>query len=72
MPPNIHMDLVVRVARREVTQTLPIRNFCYRQHVKYIGHVCRLDNNARQKQVFFNIKAPKKVWSKIRENRPLC
>ena len=50
---------------REITQTLPISNFCYRQHVKYIGHVCRLENNALQKQVLFNINAPRKVWSKI-------
>ena len=50
---------------REITQTLPIRNFCYRQHVKYIGHVCRLENNTLQKQVLFNIKNPRKVWSKI-------
>ena len=50
---------------REITQKLPIRNFSYRQHVKYIGHVCRLDNNALQKQVLFNIKAPRKVLSKI-------
>ena len=27
--------------------------------------MCRLDNNAQQKQVLFNIKAPRKVWSKI-------
>ena len=50
---------------REITQTLPICNFCYRQHLKYIGQMCWLDNNALQKQVLFNIKAPRKVWSKI-------
>ena len=50
----------------EITQTLPIRNFCYWQHVKYIGHMCILHNNTLQKQVLFNTKAPKKVWSKIK------
>ena len=29
---------------RNITKTRPIRDFCYIQQLKYMGHICRLDN----------------------------
>ena len=50
---------------RTITKTLPIRDFCLAQHFKYLAHICRLDNNALQKQVLFNILTPRKIWNRI-------
>ena len=37
----------------QITNSAPIPNFCQIQHLKYIGHVTRLQNSAIQKQVLF-------------------
>ncbi|KXJ08545.1 hypothetical protein AC249_AIPGENE10765 [Exaiptasia diaphana] len=50
---------------REITKTLPIRTFCQRQHIKYLGHVCRLGNWAIQKQILFDTRTPNKIWLRI-------
>ena len=49
---------------RQITKTRPIRDFCFTQQVKYMGHVCRMDNSALQKQVLFDRRASKTVWNK--------
>ena len=38
---------------REITKTNGIKLFCDMQHLKYIAHVTRLDNNSLQKQFLF-------------------
>ena len=39
---------------KEITKTADISNFCKSQHMRYIAHVTRLDNNAFQKQLLFS------------------
>ena len=39
---------------KEITKTADISNFCKTQHMRYIAHVTRLDNNAFQKQLLFS------------------
>ena len=56
---------ISNVKLREITNTFSIRTFCQRQHIKYLGHVCRLGNWAIQKQVLFDIRTPNKIWLKI-------
>ena len=51
---------------RYITDTLPMRDFCYYlQHLKYGGHVCRPDNSQLQKQVVFYLRTPRKIWTWI-------
>ena len=50
---------------RDITKTLPIRGFCLEKHFKYIAHICRLNNSALQKQVLFDVRCPKTIWTRI-------
>ena len=50
---------------RTITKTRPIRDFCLAQHLKYLAHICRLDNNALQKQVLFDTMTPRTMWNRI-------
>ena len=50
---------------REITNTLPIRTFYQRHHIKYLGHICRLGNRAMQKQLLFDTRTQDKVWKKM-------
>ena len=34
---------------RKITNTTEIKHFCEAQHLKYIAHVTRMDNNTQQK-----------------------
>ena len=38
----------------EITKTTNITSFCRIQHLKYIAHVTRLDNDSFQKQLHFS------------------
>ncbi len=49
---------------RDITKTLPIRNFCIKQQLKYLAHVCRMDNNSLQKQILFS-DSNGHLWRKI-------
>ena len=40
---------------REITKTAGITNFCKIQHLKYVAHVTRLNNDSFQKQLLFAI-----------------
>ena len=40
---------------KTITKTKDIINFCKLQHLKYLAHVARLDNDSFQKQIFFCI-----------------
>ena len=53
---------------REITKTTSITNFCKIQHLKYVAHVTRLDNDSFQKQLLFAIdhkKYSRDRWIKI-------
>jgi hypothetical protein len=47
------------------SQTLPVHDFCHRQHLKFIGHVCRLDSDAIQKQVLSDFRTARKTWNSV-------
>ena len=47
---------------RNITKTRPIRDFCYIQQLKYIGHICCLGNSELHKQVLFDLRMPKIIW----------
>ena len=51
-----------------ITKTTPISSFCKIQHLKYIAHVTRLENNSLQKQLLFTTnhkKYSKDPWIKF-------
>ena len=48
---------------REKTKTLPIKPFCFKQHLQYIAHICRLQNTELQKQLLFDTRSSGK-WTK--------
>ena len=50
---------------RDITNTIPSRDFCYKQHLQFIAHICGLENSALQKQVLFDVNTPGKVWKNI-------
>ena len=53
---------------REITKTTNISSFCKIQHLKYIAHVSRLENNALQKQLLFKTehkKYSRNPWIKM-------
>ena len=50
---------------RDITKTIPLRDFFYKQHLHFIAHICRLENSALQKQVLFDVNNPGKVWKNI-------
>ena len=51
---------------RKLTKTTEISHFCQVQHLKYIAHVTRLDNDSLQKQFLFcNSDNPSRRWSKF-------
>ena len=53
---------------RTITKTKDIQNFCKLQHLKYIAHVTRLDNDSYQKQLLFcceHKKYSQDRWLKI-------
>ena len=50
---------------RDITNTMPLRDFCYKQHLQFIAHICRLEKSALQKQVLFDVNTPGKVWKNI-------
>ena len=39
---------------KEITKTADITNFCKSQHLRYVAHVTRLDNESFQKQLLFS------------------
>ena len=58
---------------RSITKTSNISNFCKIQHLKYIAHVTRLDNNSLQKQLLFTTdhkKYSRDIWVKMEKD--LC
>ena len=54
---------------REITKTNGIKLFCDMQHLKYIAHVTRLENNSLQKQFLFceASKCSSSRWKKLSE-----
>ena len=53
---------------RAITKTKDIRSFCKIQHLKYIAHVTRLNNDSYQKQLLFcceHKKYSRDRWLKI-------
>ena len=50
---------------RKITETQPIRMFCYKQQIKYIAHICRLGNNELQKQILFERNSTRRIWIKF-------
>ena len=38
---------------REITKTTELKHFCEMQHLKYVAHVIRNDNNSLQKPLLF-------------------
>ena len=56
-------------AIREITKTNEIKLFCDMQHLKYIAHVTRLENNSLQKQFLFceASKGSSSRWKKLWE-----
>ena len=45
-----------------ITNTQAIQDFCHIQHLSYIAHVCRMENNSIQKQVLFD---KRRSWKKV-------
>ena len=59
---------------QEITKTKDISNFCKSQHMRYIAHVTRLDNDALQKQILFSTNHKKYTrdrWIKLEKELSL-
>ena len=54
---------------RTITKTTEIKNFCDMQHLKYIAHVTRRENNSLQKRFLFceTSKTTSRKWKKFAE-----
>ena len=52
-----------------ITKTSGIKNFCDKQHLKYIAHITRMENNSLQKQFLFceASKGSANRWKKLSE-----
>ena len=56
---------------RTITKTKSIPSFCKLQHLKYIAHVTRLDNDSFQKQLLFcceHKKYSRDRWTKMEKD----
>ena len=56
---------------RTITKTTNISSFCKIQHLKYIAHVTRLENNSLQKHLLFTTdhkKYSRDRWVKIEKD----
>ena len=58
---------------QSITNTCSIANFCKMQHLKYVAHVTRLDNNSFQKQLLFSTDHKKYTRNRwIKMEKDLC
>ena len=53
-----------------ITGTASIRNYIHKQQLKFLAHVCRMNNNDMRKQILFAIEAKNSqsiwsVWEKV-------
>ena len=58
-----------------ITKTTNIASFCKIQHMKYIAHVTRLDNDAIQKQLLFTTNHQKyscNKWTEMEKELKIC
>ena len=56
---------------RKITKTSNVSSFCKIQHLKYVAHVTRLENNSLQKQLLFSTnhkKYSRDPWVKIEKD----
>jgi hypothetical protein len=56
---------------RLITKTTNISSFCKIQHLKYIAHITRLENDALQKQLLFKLehtKYSRDPWIKMEKD----
>ena len=59
---------------QDITKTKDITNFCKSQHMRYIAHVTRLDNDSLQKQLLFSNQHKKYArdrWIKLEKELSL-
>ena len=59
---------------QEITKTKNISNFCKTQHMRYIAHVTRLENDSLQKQLLFSNNRKKYTrgrWIKLEKELSL-
>lgn len=52
----------------EITKPPPIKEVCYKQQLKYTGHICRMDSSELLKQTLFDIRSMSPVMWKRFEN----
>ena len=60
---------------RIITKTTNIASFCKIQHMKYIAHITRLDDDAIQKQLLFTTnhqKYSRDKWTKMEKELNIC
>ena len=50
---------------QQTTDTLPMRDFCYLQHLKYVGHAYRPDTSEVQKQAMLVVWTSRKIWTRL-------
>ena len=53
---------------KRITNTTDIKVFCKTQHLKYIAHVTRADNDSLQKQFLFFCRSASNRWRKLAYN----
>lgn len=48
-----------------ITETKVIKSFCLHQRLKYLGHVCRMDNREIRRQRLFDERSPS--WVRLKK-----
>jgi hypothetical protein len=46
-----------------IAKTQPIKSFCLQQQLKYLAHVCRMDNGDMRKQILFDERSSS--WARL-------
>ena len=62
-----HSMVYTNVAIYKITGSAPIENYIRRQQLRWVGHVCRMGNDAFQKRLLFaqNKKYKHDLWIKL-------
>ena len=50
---------------QQITHAVEVENDVHRQMLKYIAHICRMENDSVQKQLLFDVRSSDKTWNQV-------
>ena len=51
---------------RRITGTCAVMKYCIQKHLKYLAHICRMDNDDVRKHILLDERAPK--WTALEKH----